>query len=105
MSKSLNLVKPASKSVVLYVVFCVVGAASELSYGAFWSMVGAAPWTYPSSSLHYTSLAVLPLWGLGGLLCVSLYRALLRRELRFLLLMIPLMALAISWILIYSWFT
>lgn len=97
-----RLLRASLEGAVLYVVFCFVGAALELSYGAFWSMVGAAPWIYPNSPLHHTSLAVLPLWGFGGLLCVSIYRALLRREVRFLLLTMPLVALAALWIFVYS---
>jgi len=90
--------------ITLYIVFCLVGAALELSYGVLWSVVGASQWIYPSSPLHHTSLAVLPLWGFGGLICVSIYRALLHKKAKFLLMTIPPMAVAALWILAYSWF-
>ncbi len=90
--------------VFLYLIFCLVGAGLEWGYGIFWSVVGATPWLYPNSPLSYTSLEVLPQWGFGGLVCVSIYRALLWKKPRFLLGVIPPLVLAALWILIYTWF-
>lgn len=68
--------------VELYVIFCLIGFTLEWCYGILWSKVGTAPWIYPSSPLHYTSLKVLPIWGLGGIVIVSLYRAISERSAR-----------------------
>ncbi len=90
--------------IFLYLILCIIGAGLEWGYGILWNVVGATPWLYPNSPLCYTSLEVLPHWGLGGLVCVSIYRALLSKKARFLLGAIPPLVLAALWILIYTWF-
>ena len=89
---------------LLYVLFCLIGAGLEWCYGTFWSIVGIPPWIYPNSPVHFTSLEVLPLWGVGGLICVSVYQTVLQRKAGFLLGVIPLLILAALWILIYARF-
>lgn len=96
---------PKKDYVFMYLIFCLVGAGLEWSYGMFWNVVGTTPYIYPSSPLCYTSLEVLPCWGFGGLACVSIYRAFLWKKARFLLGTIPPLVLAALWVLIYSWFT
>lgn len=82
----------------LYVLFCIIGTILEWSYGHLWSLVGGtAPWLYPNSPLGYTSLEVIPLWGFGGLICVSVYRALIEKKLR------PLLGAGLSLILAALW--
>jgi len=92
------------KYLLLYVLFCLIGTGLEWAYGAFWGLVGTTPWIYSNSPLHHTSLAVLPGWGFGGLVCVSVYRAVLKRQARLLLGVIPPLVLAELWILIYARF-
>ena len=87
---------------ILYLIFCLIGAGLEWGYGAFWDVVGNTPWTYPNSWLHYTSLEGLPLWGLGGFLCISVYRAVTRRNIKLLFGMVIPLVLAALWILLYS---
>ena len=87
---------------VLYLVFCIIGAGLEWCYGAFWDTVGTAPWIYTDSPLHYTSLEGLPLWGFGGLVCVSVYRATTNRRAKLLLGTIVSVILAMLWIVFYS---
>lgn len=92
------------KYLFLYVSFCLIGAGLEWCYGTFWSLVGTTPWVYPNSPLHYTSFEGVLLWGLGGLVCVSVYRAFTdRRPKRLLGAVIPLV-LAALWISIYAQF-
>ena len=86
----------------LYLAFCLVGAGLEWGYGTFWSKVGVAPWVYPNSPLHYTSLEGLPLWGLGGLVSVSIYRAIVDRKAKRLLWAVIPLLLAALWIFFYS---
>ncbi len=92
----------AVEVIILYVVFCIVGAGLEWCYGTFWDTVGVAPWGYPDSGLRYTSLEGLPLWGLGGLICVSIYTAVSRRNAKWLFGMLISLVLAALWILFYS---
>ena len=87
----------------LYLIFCVVGAGLEWGYGRFWSIVGTAPWIYADSPLKYTSLEGLPLWGFGGLICVSIYRSYSQRKKKPLLGLIPLLILAAVWIIVYEY--
>ncbi len=65
-------------------------------------MVGTAPWTYPDSPLRYTSLAMVPLWGFGGLICVSVYRAIVNKKAKLLLGAGVSIILAMLWIAFYS---
>jgi hypothetical protein len=92
----------AIKVVVLYLIFCLIGAGIEWGYGAFWDIVGVTPWVYPYSWLHYTSLEELPLWGFGGLICVSIYIAVTRKNIKLLFGMVISLVLAALWILFYS---
>jgi hypothetical protein len=89
------------KYVTLYLVFCVVGFGLEWCYGKFWSTVGTTPWLYADSSLDYTSLEGAPLWGFGGLICVTIYQSFSAGKVKRLLGLIPLLILSAAWILIY----
>lgn len=91
--------------ILLYLALCLVGSTLEWGFGTFWSVVGTTPWVYPDSLFHFTSWAVLPTWGLGGLVGVSVYRALVHRKARLLLSAIPPLVLSALWILFYSWLT
>jgi len=86
----------------LYVILCFVGAVLEWAYGTFWSVVGQTPWVYPNSILRYTSFEGLPLWGVGGLICVIIYRAYTGRLWRLLLWILPLLLFAALWVTLYS---
>ena len=88
--------------IILYLIFCLIGAGLEWCYGAFWDVVGVTPWTYPNSWLHYTSLEGLPLWGFGGLICVSIYEAVTRRSVKLLFGAVTPLVLGALWILLYS---
>lgn len=85
-----------------YAVMCIVGAGLEWAYGALWGMLGTAPWLYPGSALHYTSLEVLPMWGFGSLVCVAIYEAVMRRDKHYLVLTMPPLVLAALWVLLWS---
>jgi hypothetical protein len=87
---------------VLYVILCLVGAILEWAYGTLWSLCGQAPWIYPNSIFRYTSLEGLPLWGLGGLICVTIYRTYSNRSWKIAMGIIPLLALAAIWVLIHG---
>ena len=88
--------------IILYFIFCIIGAGLEWFYGTFWDVVGVTPWIYPNSWLHYTSLEGLPLWGFGGLICVSIYTAVRQRSVRLLSGAAISLVLAALWILLYS---
>ena len=88
--------------VVLYLIFCLIGAGLEWCYGAFWDIVGVTPWVYTDYWLHYMSLECLPLWGFGGLICVSIYIAVTRRNIKLLFGMVISLVLAALSILFYS---
>ena len=87
--------------VILYIIFCLIGAGLEWSYGALWNIVGTTPWLYPDSPLHYTSFEGVPLWGVGGLVCISIYNAIIKREVKQLLGVIPPLLLVVLWIIFY----
>ena len=87
---------------LLYVTLCVVGAALELAYGTFWGLCGQTPWIYPDSVLRYTSFEGFPLWGLGGLICIAIYRAYTGRRWRIAAGVIPPLVLAALWIWFYE---
>lgn len=56
--------------IVLYLVSCVIGFTGELTSG--WIIkfaTGNFLWLYPASPFVTTSLYVVPLWGLAGLIC------------------------------------
>ena len=86
--------------VILYVIFCLIGAGLEWCYGTLWNVVGTTPWLYPDSPLRYTSFEGVPLWGFGGLVCVSVYNTVMRKEAKQLLGVIPSLLLAVLWIFI-----
>jgi len=88
---------------ILFVMFCIIGTTLEWCYGAFWDIVGNTPWKYPNSFLHYTSLEGIPLWGVGGLIAILIYKAVNCRTARPLFLIIPLLAFDVLYIVIYSW--
>jgi hypothetical protein len=88
--------------VILYIIFCLIGAGLEWSYGALWNIVGTTPWLYPDSPLRYTSFEGVPLWGFGGLVCVSVYNAIIKREVKKLLGVIPPLLLAALLIIFYG---
>lgn len=79
-----------------------MGAFLEWGYGIFWDIVGVTPWVYPNSRFTYTSLAVIPEWGFGGLICISIYKAVINKKARPLLGAIVPLILAILWIVFYS---
>jgi hypothetical protein len=68
-----------NEALIFFIVACVAGTLLEWLYGNFWNLVGTSPWVYPGSSLGFTSLEVVPLWGMGGLICMALYKAINRR--------------------------
>lgn len=88
--------------VILFVVFAVVGPFLEWAYGAFWSLVGVTPWLYANSPLKYTSFEGVPLWGLAGLVALSIYRSVLDRKVARLRGAVIPLVLAAAWILIYA---
>ena len=92
------------KYVALYLIFCVVGAGLEWCYGRLWGITGTTPWRYADSPLHYTSLEGVPLWGFGGLICVSIYQSFSQGKAKPLLGLIPLLILAAAWIVVYTQF-
>ncbi len=92
----------AIEVVILYIIFCLVGTGLEWGYGTYWDAVGGAPWVYHDSWLHHTSLEGIPLWGFGGLICVSIYNAVTRRNIKLLSGMVISLVLAALWILFYS---
>jgi hypothetical protein len=85
--------------VVTYIAFCLVGAGLEWCYGAFWDVVGTAPWMYPNSPWRYTCLEGVPLWGFGGFVAIAVYRAVRDRSARRLLGAVVPLVLAALWIL------
>ena len=86
----------------LYFLFCGWGFFFEWFYGLFWSIVGECPWIYPSSAFVYTSLEAAPLWGLGGLTAIQLYKAAKYRNMRVLSYVVILQVLAMLWIVAVS---
>jgi len=86
----------------LFLLFCLIGTGLEWVYGTFWNVMGVTLWIYPGSPLAYTSLAVIPQWGFGGLVGISVYRAVMDRSARRLLGAIIPLALAALWVLLYS---
>ena len=88
--------------IILYVILCFVGAFLEWAYGTLWSLCGQTPWIYPDSMLQYTSFQTLPLWGLAGLICVTIYRAYTNRSWKLSAGIVPLLALAAAWVAFYG---
>ena len=90
------------KWIILWLILCFVGATLEWCYGTLWSLFGQTPWIYPHSMLTYTSFEGLPLWGLGGLIPIVIYRAYKSRKLQRLLPVLPLLALASLYVIVYG---
>lgn len=88
--------------VFLYLAFCLTGAGLEWGYGILWNVVGTTPYIYPSSPLRFTSLEMLPHWGFGGFVAISVYTAIRDRSARKLLGAVVPLVLATLWILLYS---
>lgn len=89
--------------ILLYVVFCIIGAGFEWLYGAFWGAIGITPWIYPDSPVHYTSLEGLPLWGFSGFICVSAYKTIADKRIKSLAGAIVPIILAALWIVFCSY--
>ena len=87
---------------VLYVILCLVGAILEWAYGTLWSLCGKSPWIYPDSALKYTSFEGLPLWGLGGIICITVYRSYSSRSWKMMAGIILPLALAALWVVFYA---
>jgi len=87
---------------MLYLLFGVLGVALEWCYGALWDVVSSSPWVYPDSPLYYSSLAGLPLWGFGGIICVVVYNVIKEKDTRLLRGMIIPLFLSVLWILFYG---
>ncbi len=85
-----------------YITFCFVGAGLEWAYGTFWDICGTTPWIYPGSLFRYTTLEIIPLWGFGGLVFISIYEALKQRAAKLLIGMMLPLALALLWIVLYT---
>jgi hypothetical protein len=89
-------------TLILYIILCLVGATLEWAYGMLWNLCGQTPWIYPDSILRYTSFEGLPLWGMGGLICVVIYRTYSSRSWKVLAWVIPPLALAALWVIFYG---
>jgi hypothetical protein len=89
-------------NLILYIVLCFVGAFLEWAYGMYWSLCGQTPWSYPDSPMEYTSFEGIPLWGLGGLICITIYRAYSNRSWKILAWLVLPLALAAIWIAFYE---
>lgn len=96
------MTKGVIRIIITYLTFCLVGAGLEWCYGAFWDVVGIAPWIYPNSFLRYTCLQGVPLWGLSGFVAVSVYRTVRDRSAKGLLGVVIPLTLAVLWILFYT---
>lgn len=84
---------------VIFLIFAVLGLLMEWGYGTLWSIAGTCPWIYPNSPLLYSSFEGMPLWGLGGVFGISLYRALAKKKARELLGALVATVLAVLWVL------
>jgi len=59
----------------MFVLSCAVGFASEFLVGwGIYVLTGKLLWLYPNSSLQTSSLLVVPLWGLAGLLFLRIWK-------------------------------
>ena len=87
---------------VLYIALCFIGTMLELAYGTLWGLCGQTPWIYPNSILRYTSFESFPLWGLGGLICITIYRTYNSRSWKIAVGIIPLLVLAALWVLFHG---
>lgn len=87
---------------VLYVSLCFIGAILEWAYGTLWSLYGQTPWIYSDSILRHTSFEGIPLWGLAGLVSITIYRTYNSRSWKIAAGIIPLLALAAIWVLIHG---
>ena len=90
--------------ILYYLLFCLTGAGFEWCYGTLWSLVGIAPWIYPNSFLHYTSLEGIPLWGFGGFFIIAVHKAIHNKRPKELVVALVLLLLAALWIVIISAF-
>jgi hypothetical protein len=94
-----ELVMGKTKDILtLYIVLCFIGAILEWAYGTLWDFCGRTPWIYPDSMLRYTSFESFPLWGLGGFICITIYRTYNSRSWKIAMGIIPLLVLAVLWV-------
>lgn len=87
---------------ILYLILCFIGTFLEWAYGTFWSLWGQTPWIYPDSILKYASFETFPLWGVAGLISITIYRAGSKRSWKLSAAVLPLLALAAIWVLFYG---
>ena len=59
----------------MFVLSCIVGFVCEFVVGwGIYAVIGKFLWFYPTSPLQTTSLLVIPVWGLAGLLFLRLWK-------------------------------
>ncbi|MFC1905658.1 hypothetical protein ACFLXL_02485 [Chloroflexota bacterium] len=85
---------------VLFLAAAVYGTFMEWAIGAIWDIVGECPYVYPASPLTYSSLIMMPVWGLAGLQAAVIYLAITRRQLKMLLWLVGLVALTIALVVV-----
>jgi len=59
----------------MFVISCIVGFITEFLLGwGIYAFVGEFLWIYPASPFQTTSLYVVPVWGLAGLLFLRIWK-------------------------------
>ena len=87
---------------VLFVVAAVYGTFMEWAIGSIWDIVGECPYVYPASPITYSSIIMMPMWGLVGLQAVVIYLAIKRRKPTMLLWLLGLVVLTIVLVVVLA---
>jgi hypothetical protein len=87
---------------VYFVAAAIYGTLVEWALGAIWDTFGECPYIYPNSSMTYSSLIMLPVWGLAGLHAIVIFLAIRNRKPKTLLWLILLAALTVALVAMIS---
>jgi len=88
---------------VLFCVASVYGTIMEWAVGSLWDRLGDCPYIYPDSPFTYSSLIMMPLWGLVGLQAAVIYLAIAHKKPKMLLWLLGLIILTAILVVILAY--
>jgi len=74
----------------------------EWVVGSIWDRIGDCPYIYPNSPFTYSSLIMMPVWGLVGLQAAVIYLAIAHKKQKMLLWLLGLVVLTIILVVIIA---
>jgi hypothetical protein len=87
---------------VLFLLAAVYGTFMEWAIGSIWDIAGESPYVYPASPITYSSIIMMPFWGLAGLQAIVIYLAITRRKATMLFWLLGLVVLTVILVVILA---